>query len=444
MSYLLKGGTVIALDPVAVEQADLRIDGKVMLRGPSLEPQAGDEVVDIRGRLIMPGLVCAHTHLYSALARGMPGPQRAPSNFKEILELVWWRLDRALDREAIYYSALVGALEAAKAGTTCLFDHHSSPSWTSGSLGVVREALETVGLRGTLCYEITDRGGPKLRDEAVEETRKWLRSVTGAPDEPKARADQPTLFRGMVGAHASFTLTDESLEACSELMRSYNAGLHIHVAEDLCDVADTRSSYGMGIIQRLAKHGALNSQTILAHATHLDAGEIGRALDAGVWFAHNPRSNMNNQVGYAPVARWSGRSVLGTDGIGADMFAEAQLAFFKGRDAHSPLEPGHWLQALARGQQLATQAFGVDLGSLTPGSAAVLIVLDYHAPTPLTAENLAGHLIFGMNSGQVDSVMVNGRFIIKHRQSALDEQEIYRRSNEASRKLWDRCREIRS
>jgi cytosine/adenosine deaminase-related metal-dependent hydrolase len=153
MGYLLKGGTLITLDPAAVEQADLRIcGGCVMERGRDLQPGPGDEIVDLKGKLVMPGLVCAHTHLYSALARGMPGPRRTPGNFKEILELVWWPLDRALDREAIYCSALVGALEAAKAGTTCLFDHHSSPSSIPGSIGVVREAIEAVGLRGVLCY----------------------------------------------------------------------------------------------------------------------------------------------------------------------------------------------------------------------------------------------------------------------------------------------------
>src|SRR5215469_8342825 len=131
MGYLLKGATVITLSPAGVEQADLRIEGGyVAYRAPTLEPRPGDQVVDLQGRLLMPGLVCGHTHLYSTLARGMPGPHRTPANFKEILELVWWRLDRALDREAIYYSALVGALEAARSGTTCLFDHHSSQSYT--------------------------------------------------------------------------------------------------------------------------------------------------------------------------------------------------------------------------------------------------------------------------------------------------------------------------
>jgi cytosine/adenosine deaminase-related metal-dependent hydrolase len=248
----------------------------------------------------------------------------------------------------------------------------------------------------------------------------------------------------MVGAHASFTLSNESLDACSDLMGQYAAGLHIHAAEDPCDVDDAHSKYGQRIVERLANHGLLNRHTILAHGTHLDEREIRLALDGGVWFAHNPGSNMNNQVGYAPVRLFGDRSVLGTDGIGSDMFDEARVAFFKSRDARGSTDAGDWLRALARGQQLATEAFGVDLRALAPGSAADLIVLDYNAPTPLGSENLAGHLIFGMNSRLVDSVMVNGRFIIRNRHSGLDEEELSHKAREAARRLWRRFTELSS
>jgi len=443
MSYLLSGGSVITLDPALVERADLRIDkGRISLRGENLEPESGDEVVDVRGKVLMPGLVCSHTHLYSTLARGMPAPRRKPGGFREILELVWWRLDRSLDREAIYYSALVGALEAVRAGTTCLFDHHSSPSWINGSLDVVRDALETIGLRGVLCYEITDRGGASLAGEGLDETDRWLESIRRELHEPASGARASGLFRGMVGAHASFTLEDATLDRCASLMRQYGAGLHIHVAEDHCDVDDARSKYGLGIVERLANHEVLNERTILAHGTCLDQREIQMALDAGVWFAHNPRSNMNNQVGYAPVGQFGSRSVLGTDGISGDMFEETRLAFLKGRDALSPLGAGDWLRALARGQRLATEAFGIELGALIPGSAADLVILNYDPPTPMTADNLPGHLIFGMNSGLIDAVMVNGRFIIRDGFPALDEEGLYARARETAAKLWARYVEI--
>ncbi|HLG14694.1 MAG TPA: amidohydrolase family protein, partial [Blastocatellia bacterium] len=243
MAFLLKSATLVTFEPATVEAGDLRVHrGVIVERGPRLESRPGEEVIDLGGKLVMPGMVCAHTHLYSTLARGMPAPPRAPSSFKETLELVWWRLDRALDEETIYWSALAGALDAARAGTTCLFDHHASPSHITGSLQIVCDAIEKAGLRGVLCYEVTDRGGLKQRDEGIEENRAFLDWVrrSGVASSSAGRAG---LFRAMVGAHASFTLSDESLDACADLMREYDAGLHIHAAEDECDGGETSEKY---------------------------------------------------------------------------------------------------------------------------------------------------------------------------------------------------------
>jgi putative selenium metabolism protein SsnA len=428
-NYLFRGATLVTLDPPAVEQSDLRIeDGRVADRGQSLGPSAQDEIVDVHGKVVMPGMVCGHTHLYSTLARGMPPPERVPVNFREILELIWWRLDRALDEETIYWSALAGALDAARAGTTCLFDHHASPTHIKGSLKLVSDAIEKAGLRGVLCYEVTDRGDRRQRAQGIEENRDFLEQTKRTP----------RLFRGMVGAHASFTLSDESIRACAGLMRHYDAGLHIHAAEDACDVEDARAQHGMGVVERLARHDALNWRTILAHGIHLDANEIGIARGAGVWFAHNPRSNMNNRVGHAPVDRFGERVVIGTDGIGADMLEEARFGFFKGRDGGLEVGAGDWIRMLANGQRMASEAFGMRFDTLRPGSAADLIVIDYQSPTPLSSENLAGHFLFGLHSAAVESVMVGGRFIMKDRRFPLDERGIYAEARKASRTLWAR------
>lgn len=436
MRYLLKSATLITLDPPAVERADLRVEGgRIAERGAHLQAREGEEVIDLGGKVVMPGMVCAHTHLYSSLARGMPAPPRAPKNFKEVLEFVWWRLDRALDEETIYFSALAGALDAARAGATCLFDHHASPSHIRGSLQIVREAIERVGLRGVLCYEVTDRGGQARRDEGLEENRAFLQWAAN-DSERQGREARPQLFRAMVGAHASFTLGDESLEECARLMREYDAGLHIHAAEDMCDVEDARQNHRTGVVERLALRGALNDRTILAHGIHLGERQLEIAREAGVWFAHNPRSNMNNRVGYAPVGKFGGRLALGTDGIGADMFEEARFAFFKGREADTGWGAGEWLRALANNQRMAARAFGIEVGSLDAGSAADLITLDYQSPTPLVAENLAWHFIFGFNSASVESVMVNGSFVMRDRRFALDLPALYDEIRRAGEKLW--------
>ncbi len=433
MAYLLKGPSIVSLHPAAIERSDLRIEaGRVVDRGPWMAVRDDDEVIDLDGRLVLPGMVCAHTHLYSALARGMPAPPRAPVSFREILELVWWKLDRALDEETIYWGALAGALDAARSGTTCLYDHHASPSRIRGSLAIIREAVEKAGLRAVLCYEVTDRGGPGQRDEGIEENRAFLSWVRAGTRQ----------FRGLVGAHASFTLTDASLQGCAELARAYGTGIHIHVAEDLCDVEDARAKYGTGIMERLIRLRALNEHAIVAHGTHLRKDEVDEGRAAGAWFAHNPRSNMNNRVGCAPVADFGERMLLGTDGIGADMFEEAGFAFYRSREAGLDIGADRWLEALAGNQKRASIDFGVDLARLTVGAEADLVILDYPCPTPLTAENLAWHFIFGMNSSHVESVMAGGMFVIRDRTPASDATVIYGRAREAARKLWDKMQRL--
>ena len=414
------------------------MSGHIVERGAKLATRKGEEEINLAGKLIMPGMVCAHTHLYSTFARGMPAPPRTPLNFKEILELVWWRLDRALDEESIYWSAIAGAMEAVRAGTTCLFDHHASPSHIHGSLQIVREAIERVGLRAVLCYEVTDRGGTQEREKGLDENLALL--TWAGHSQPRTSQTAPALFRGMVGAHASFTLSDESLDYCAELMKVFDAGLHIHAGEDRWDVVDARARYNLGVVERLAKHGALNSSTILAHGIHLSDQDIEIAKSAGVWFAHNPRSNMNNQVGYAPVDKLGDRVLLGTDGIGADMFEEARFAFFKGRDGQAGFGAEDWQRVLANNWRLASQSFAEDLGRLDAGSLADLTVLDYQSPTPLAAQNLAWHLAFGMTSASVESVMVNGTFVLRDRRFPFDAEELYRQARVACEKLWSRLK----
>jgi putative selenium metabolism protein SsnA len=397
---ILRNGIVATLDPQSVERTDLRIEGGgIAQRGPRLRPAPGEEVLDLEGALVMPGLVNAHTHLYSALARGMPAPGEPPRGFVEILEKVWWRLDRALDEESVRLSGLVGAIEAARSGTTTIFDHHASPSCIEGSLATLRRAVEEVGLRSVLCYETTDRNGTAGRDAGVAESRSFLAS---GPTE---------LTRAMVGAHASFTLSDESLDLLAAVAADRRSSLHVHVAEDRCDVEDSRRRGATGVGDRLRGHGLVGRGTLLVHCVHLAAEELRDAQDAGAWLAHCPRSNMNNAVGRAATAHFR-RAALGTDGLDEDVLAEARAAFLGMRDAGR----GDALEAAVRmlggGHRLAGSRFGLPLGRLEAGAPADLLVLDYRPPTPLTADNLAAHLIFGLDRSHVRSTMVAGRFVL--------------------------------
>jgi putative selenium metabolism protein SsnA len=424
---ILRDGIVATLDPQDVERTDLRIEGdRIAERGPALVLSPGEEALDLEGALVLPGLVNAHTHLYSALARGMPGPAESPRNFVEILEKVWWRLDRALDEESVRLSGLVGAIEAARSGTTVLFDHHASPSFVEGSLGTVRRAVEEVGLRSVLCYETTDRNGLDGRDAGIAENRAFL------------AAGPTALTRGMVGAHASFTLSDESLDRLGEAVRDGSSSLHVHVAEDRRDVEDCRERCGSGVVERLRRHGVLGRRALLAHGVHLTGAELQEAQDAGAWLVHCPRSNMNNAVGSAPTAAFR-RAALGTDGLDEDMLAEARAAFLRMRDAGRADALGAALALLVGGHRLAAAFFGFPLGTLDAGAPADLVALDYRPPTPLTPDNLAGHLLFGLDRSHIRSTMVAGRFVLRDRRIvAVDEADVFGRAHRAAGALWKR------
>jgi putative selenium metabolism protein SsnA len=432
----LTGGVVAELAPPRVRRADVLIsDGRIVSIGDSGSGGAVDrggakagatDKLDCSGRLILPGFACAHTHLYSALARGMPPPTVAPRSFVEILERVWWRLDRALDAETVALSALVGAIEALRAGCTTLIDHHASPgrrgAAVDGSLDLVGDALVSVGLRGVVCYETSERNGSEEARAGLRENERFLERV---------RREPPRLLRGLVGAHAAFTLSDDTAAALADVARRYQSGVHIHVAEDGIDARHD----GGSTVAWLAERGLLGPRALLAHCVHVDDADAARIIAAGAHVVHNARSNANNAVGYARPSRFGDRLLLGTDGIGADMRSEAQAAFFDARAHNDPLDV---LAALERSRAFAASFF--DGGAaLAPGAAADLIVLDYRAPTPLDEGNLAGHFLFGLASARVVHAIVAGQIVLRDGElTRVDEPTIYAQARAAATSLWSR------
>jgi putative selenium metabolism protein SsnA len=428
---LIEGGTIVTLDPPEVSVADLRVEGeRIVERGPGLRARPSEEVLDASGRLVLPGLVNAHTHLYGTLARGMRWPATRPRKLLEILEQVWWRLDRALDEETVYLSALVGGIEAALCGTTVLLDHHSSPGFIEGSLATVKRALEEVGIRSVLCYEVSDRNGVEGRDAGLAENVSFQQH------------HQDGKTRGMIGAHASFTLSEESLDRLAAAVDETGSSLHVHVAEDRHDVSHCHRKFGLGLAERFKQHGLITSRSILAHCVHLGPTEVELVHASGGWIAHNPRSNMNNSTGYAPTRAFS-RAALGTDGIDQDMFAELRVAYLKKRDAGQRHALTDSLQLLAGGHRLAAALFGLPLGKLDVGGPADLLVLEYPSPTPLNAESLAGHLLFGIDRYHLRSVIVAGRFVVREREVVgVDVRAAYRRARKAAPALWKRMESL--
>jgi putative selenium metabolism protein SsnA len=426
----LCGATVVvALDPPEVVTADVVLAGDRVAVVGTAPP--GVTRRDCSGTLVLPGNVCAHHHLYSALSRGMPYRLDPPVTFTEILQRVWWRLDRALDEQAIRASALRGGLDALRAGTTTIVDHHASPYAIDGSLDIIADALAELGVRSVLCYEVSDRDGPERAAAGIAENRRFLARAEG-------------LARGMMGAHASFTLSDDTLGEIVDAARLAGTGVHIHVAEDGADQSDARARCGRGVVERLDLAGLLTDRALLAHGVHVAPAEIHAVVDTGATVVCNPRSNMNNAVGHSPfnhVATGAGGGVaLGTDGIGGDMFTESQVGYFRTREAEVRT-PGSWpLARLTEGARFAGRVHGEPLlGTLRPGAPADLVVLDYPTPTPVTADNLVGHWVFGLSPGQVRDVVVAGELVVEDRRSTrVDELEVAAAGAGEAERLWTR------
>ena len=396
-----------------------------------------DDVIEGEGRLAMPGLVCAHTHLYSSLARGMALGGFAPNSFSEILEQLWWRLDKGLDNDSVRASALVGAMEAARCGITTLVDHHASPHAIPGSLDILREEVcGRVGLRGAFCYEVTDRDGDDLAVQGIEENARFL---SEAKDDP--------LCAAQFGLHASFTVSDRTLERVSERLPD-GAGVHVHVAEGPEDETASLSEHGIRVVERLDRFGFLRPTSILAHCLHIDEAEKDLIAERGAIVVHNPRSNMNNAVGSFDLDGFLDREILaglGTDGLGANLLAELFTAgILQKHNAGDPLAGGFpALDALLfRGNPgIAARLFGGRFGRIEAGGPADLVLIEYTPPTPLTAQNLLGHLLFGVSvhSLRVADLFTAGRPILRDGQFVeIDEAEAYAHSRQQADALWNR------
>ena len=437
-SAVIADGAALVRDGVI---ADLGATADLLARHGASET----EIIDCRNpkskiqnsKLILPANICAHTHFYGAFARGMAVPGEPASNFIEVLQRLWWRLDLALDLEAVKYSALVCLIDAIRHGTTTLIDHHASPNAIDGALDVIAEAVEEAGLRAALCYEVTDRNGMEGAWAGVEENARFARQVS------QRKSDA---LRAAVGVHASFTVSNATLDACVATANEANIPLHLHVAEDQADQDDALSQYQMRVIERLRARGALTERALCAHCVHVSEREIELLAESGAKVIHQPRSNMNNGVGVAPVEAMLEAGVcvgLGNDGFSNDAFAEmkaADMIHKLGRRDPRAMGADKVVRMAYVNNARIAQVFWPELsGALEVGAPADLILMDYQPFTPLNAGNLPWHMLFGMSGGMVTDTMRNGRWLMRDRQLlTLDEAEICARAREAAQRVWAR------
>ncbi len=418
MSIYIKNTSFINWKTHEIIYGNLRIDeGK----NASVEfvDSCPTDAYDGRGKIVTKAFTCAHHHAYSALARGMPPPKKKPHNFKQILEYIWWQLDKGLDPEMIRASALVTAMACIENGVTFIIDHHASPFAVENALEIIAEAFDKVGINHLLCYELSDRDGEKSREQGLEETERYLKK-----------------HDGLVGLHASFTVSDGLLKSAVDLAEKYNSGIHIHVAEDKVDQQCCIEDHQCRVIERLDKFGALDfSKTILAHCIHLNDKERQLLAESNAWIAVNTESNLNNNVGlFMNKGDLEKKVLLGTDGMHSDMIRSAHVNYFV-HSAKDKLTPHKSYLRLRRAHQyLHANNFNGD-------SDNNLVVLDYTPPTPVSDENWLGHFFYGLQSGDVDGVISNGHWVLKDRHMVnIDKNDILRFAREQSKRLWEKLR----
>jgi len=434
---ILKNADIINFYPPSVSHnTDVIIEnGTIQNIGINIaDNYHAEKVIELRDKYISPGIVCAHNHFYSVLARGITANIQPSPDFISILKNLWWKLDKTLDEETLYYSGLIGALESIKAGTTSVIDHNASPSFIKGSLKTLERSFEKTGLRGILAYEITDRNGEDGMLLGIEESFDFIKSL--------GTNNHSHLIEAAIGGHAPFTLSNKSLDLIAGIIEKTGKGFHIHVAEDNYDTSYSHLFHSKDIIKRLEDYNLLNDKSILVHGVHLNNNDLEILNEHNSFLVHNPRSNMNNGVGYMGKLSNVKYVALGTDGIGSNMFEEVKLAYFKNNDAKINLTPTGFLKFLQNGNTILERYFNMSFGKIDEGYTADIVIYDYNPPTPLLGSNLAGHFIYGFSSRDVETVIVNGKIVYENREFPFEINSIYKEAQKAAERLWHKMDSI--
>ena len=440
---LYGNGTLITLNsqaPVIDNGAVLIDEGKIKDYGKTdqlkLRYQEA-EYKDVKGKVIMPGMINSHMHFYSTFARGMDlKTDIPPNNFEEILEKLWWRLDETLNSEDIYYSSIYALIESIRNGTTTIFDHHASYGCIDGSLDIIAEAVVKSRLRANLSFEISDRHGENKSKQSINENERFIERTNNLNSD---------FITPAIGLHASFTLSDETLKEAAELAEKTNTPLHFHAAEGEVDEEDSKKRGYKNLANRLERLGVLKRDSLAIHGVHLSEKEMEVLADNDVFLIHNPESNMGNAVGAINLKKALIKNLtigLGTDGYTTDMFESLKVADLLQK--HDNLDPNLGGEDIKRivfenNRKIAERYFDKKLGIIEKDVPADIIIVDYKPPTPITEDNYFYHILFGFNGGLVETTIVNGNVLMENQEvKVVDYEKTIEKCKKQARDFWRR------
>ena len=421
-----------------IENGAVAMDGNTIVMTGTTEAVKGaypqTEYIDAKGKIIMPAFINVHEHIYSAFARGLYINGYNPDGFLDILDGMWWTIDRHLTPEQIRYSALATYMDSIKNGVTTVFDHHASFGHITDSLFTIEDAAKELGIRTCLCYEVSDRDGKEKARESVMENARFIKH---------ALEDESGMIAGMMGMHASFTISDETMALAAE-NKPGEVGYHIHVAEGIEDLHHCLKTYGKRIVDRLMDCNVLGDKTLLGHCIYVNDHEMDLIKETDTMVVHNPESNMGNACGCPPTMAIVHKGILtglGTDGYTHDMTESYKVANVLHK--HHLCDPNAaWAevpQMLFEGNaRIAGRYFKKPLGVLKKGAAADVIVVDYDPLTPMNGDNCNGHILFGMQGRDTTTTVCNGKVLMRDRVlTGIDEEAALARCREEAKKLAD-------
>lgn len=439
-NILIKNGTIVTLgknNKIYRDHGILVNDGKIEKIAPlkELEKAKVAKTIDAHGKVVMPGFINTHMHFYSTFVRGF-GNVKPSKDFNEVLQNLWWKLDRELTLEDVYYSTLIACIDGIKHGTTTYIDHHASPCAITGSLGKIADAIEQLHLKASLCYELSDRDGKEIAEEGIRENIDFMEQLKNNP--------RPSI-RSLFGLHASFTISDETLQKASELAKAYNGGFHIHTAEAVSDQEDCFVKHGMRVVERLEKYEILGPNTICAHCTNINEKEMDILKETRTNVVHNPQSNMNNAVGVADVLTMVDKGILvglGTDAMTTNMLEEVRSALWIQKLRNN--NPGVGFMEcvnllLSNNATICNNYWDTKIGELKEGYSADIILIDYESPTEFSENTILGHVVFGLSQSKVDTTITNGHVVMENKELVnIDEAEIAKEARKVASELWRR------
>lgn len=392
------------------------------------------EFIDAKGKVIMPAFINAHNHIYSTLARGISVKGYNPNGFLDILDGMWWTLDRNLMMEQTKYSAEISYIESIKNGVTTMFDHHASFGEIPGSLSKIGELAKKYGIRSCLCYEVSDRDGQELATQAIKENADWINYC---------QKDDSDTVKAMMGLHASFTLSNKTLEEVKKYVPD-GVGYHVHVAEGIEDLHDCLKKHGKRLVNRFHDFGMTGEKSIFVHCIYVNEQEMDLLKATDTMVAHNPESNMGNACGCPPMMRIMEKGILtglGTDGYTNDMLESLKVANILHK--HSLCDATvAWAESpqmlFYNNREIANRYFETPLGILKEGASGDVIIMDYIPFTPMNENNLNGHILFGMEGPMVTTTIAQGKVLMKDRiLLGIDEEKIKADCRQSAEKLWN-------